>query len=120
MPAETLQTLRAQAMPGEFDNVAVQPRSLREWFRGFVRQRKGRPLTPEYLSELEPLNRLLERDEGFGRIVARPTGHGIPIFTLRYPMALFAYTETRVPYLYVSAPLIALGYLIWQWRWSQR
>jgi len=46
---------------------------------------KGRPLTPEYLSELEPLNRLLERDEGFGRIVARPTGHGIPIFTLRYP-----------------------------------
>src|SRR3984885_10405758 len=71
VPAETLETFRAQAMPGEFDNVAVQARSLREWFRGFVRQRKGRPLTSEVLSELEPLNRLLERDEGFGRVVAR-------------------------------------------------
>jgi predicted RNA-binding Zn ribbon-like protein len=72
-PAETLETLRA--MPGEFDNVAAQARGLREWFRGFVRQRKGRPLTAEDLSELEPLNRLLERDEGFGRIVARHHGH---------------------------------------------
>ncbi len=71
VPAETLETLRAQAMPGELDNVAAQARSLREWFRGFVRQRKGRPLTSKALGELEPLNRLLERDEGFGRIVAR-------------------------------------------------
>ena len=46
--------------------------------------------------------------------------HVIPIFALRYPMALFGYTETRVPYLYVSAPLIALGYLIWQRSWSHR
>ena len=68
VPAETLETLRA--MPGEFDNVAAQARRLREWFRGFVRQRKGRPLAAKNLSELEPLNRLLERDEGFGRIVA--------------------------------------------------
>ena len=83
VPAETLQTLRAQAMPGEFDNVAVQARSLREWFRGFVRQRKGRPLTPEYLSELEPLNRLLERDEGFGRIVARDHASGLEFRTMR-------------------------------------
>jgi hypothetical protein len=52
--------------------------------------------------------------------IYNPAGQVIPIFALRYPMALFAYTETRVPYLYVSAPLIALGYLIWQWRWSQR
>src|SRR5882757_9615833 len=72
-PAETLETLRA--MPGEFDNVAAQARSLREWFRGFVRRRKGRPLTAEDLSELEPLNRLLERDEGFGRIVAQDHDH---------------------------------------------
>jgi predicted RNA-binding Zn ribbon-like protein len=69
VPAEALETLRAQAMPGEFDNVAAQARSFREWFRGFVRQRKGRPLTSQDLGELEPLNRLLERDEGFGRIV---------------------------------------------------
>src|ERR1700730_15525274 len=75
VPAETLETLRARAMPGEFDSVAAQARGLREWFRGFVRQRKGRPLASEDLDELEPLNRLLERDEGFGRIVARDHGH---------------------------------------------
>src|ERR1700681_2907159 len=41
VPAETLETLRARAMPGEFDDVAAEARGLREWFRGFVRQRKG-------------------------------------------------------------------------------
>jgi predicted RNA-binding Zn ribbon-like protein len=76
VPADTLGALRAQAMPDEFDNVAAQARSLREWFRGFVRQRKGRPLTPECLGELAPLNRLLERDEGFGRVAARGDGRG--------------------------------------------
>jgi predicted RNA-binding Zn ribbon-like protein len=73
---DALENLRAQAMPGEFDNVAAQARGLREWFRGFVRQRKGRPLASNDLSELEPLNRLLERDEGFGRIVTHEHGHG--------------------------------------------
>jgi hypothetical protein len=52
--------------------------------------------------------------------VNNPAGHVIPIFALRYPMALFSRTETLVPYLYISAPLIALGYLIWQWRRSQK
>jgi hypothetical protein len=52
--------------------------------------------------------------------ISNPAGQVIPIFALRYPMALFAYTEMGVPYLYVSAPLIAFGYLIWQLRWSQR
>ena len=74
VPAEALATLRAQAMPGEFDNVAAQARSLREWFRGFVRKHKGRPLPSNALRELEPLNRLLERDEGFRRIVAHDHG----------------------------------------------
>src|SRR5271154_4363942 len=40
VPAEALEILRVQAMPGEFDSVAAQARTLREWFRGFVRQRK--------------------------------------------------------------------------------
>jgi predicted RNA-binding Zn ribbon-like protein len=85
VPAETLETLRAQAMPGELDNVAAQARSLREWFRGFVRQRKGRPLTSKTLGELEPINRLLERDEGFGRIVADDHGDasGLAFQTMR-------------------------------------
>ena len=72
---ETLETLRAEAMPGELDDVAAQARSLREWFRGVVRPRKGRPLTSDDLSDLEPLNRMLERDEGFGRIVAFDRDH---------------------------------------------
>jgi predicted RNA-binding Zn ribbon-like protein len=85
VPAETLEALRARAMPGEFDNVAAQARGLREWFRGFVRQRKGRPLTSEALSALEPLNRLLERDEGFGRIVGHHHGgaSGLEFQTMR-------------------------------------
>jgi hypothetical protein len=52
--------------------------------------------------------------------VSNAAGQVIPIFAFRYPMALFGYTETRVPYLTLSAPLIAFGYLIWQRRWSQR
>jgi len=46
-------------------------------------------------------------------------GQVIPIFAFRYPMAFFSHTETRVPYFYVSAPLIAFGYLIWHW-WRRR
>lgn len=69
VPRDELATLRRQALPGELDKVADQARSLREWFRTFVRKHKGRPLTADALSELEPLNRLLERDEGYSRIV---------------------------------------------------
>jgi predicted RNA-binding Zn ribbon-like protein len=62
--------MRERAMPGELDRLAAQARSLREWFRSFVREHKGRALTAADLSELEPLNLLLARDEGFGKIVA--------------------------------------------------
>ncbi len=81
--AEILKALRTQAMPGEFDNVAAQARGLREWFRGFVRQHKGRPLTSGVLSELEPLNRLLERDEGFARVAARDHASGLEFRAMR-------------------------------------
>src|ERR1700722_15657869 len=83
VPAETLEMLRTRAMPGEVDTVAAQARGLREWFRGFVRQHKGRPLTSEVLSELEPLNRLLERDEGFGRVAARDQASGLEFRAMR-------------------------------------
>jgi predicted RNA-binding Zn ribbon-like protein len=69
MPADALKTIRTQALPGELDKVADQARNLREWFRGFVRKHKGRALTLKSTGELEPLNRLLERDETFSRIV---------------------------------------------------
>ena len=76
VPSEVLDELKARAMPGELDKVADQARALREWFRGFVRKHMGEPLTPRALRELEPLNRLLERDEAFSRIVAHRHGDG--------------------------------------------
>jgi Putative stress-induced transcription regulator len=65
VPADALGELKPRAMPGELDKVADQARTLREWFRGFVRKHIGRPLTPKALRELAPLNRLLERDEAW-------------------------------------------------------
>jgi predicted RNA-binding Zn ribbon-like protein len=74
IPPKALKHLRKHAMPGELDGVAAQARSLREWFRAFVDEHKGRPLNSTDLTALEPLNRLLERDESFKRIVARESG----------------------------------------------
>ncbi len=74
---EELDALKARAKPGELDNVAGQARALREWFRGFVRKHAGRPLTVDALSELGPLNRLLERDEKFMRIEPGPDDGGV-------------------------------------------
>jgi predicted RNA-binding Zn ribbon-like protein len=68
-PPDALRDMRARALPGELDEIAVQARNLREWFRGFVRAHLGRPLAPNALAELEPLNRVLERDETYSRIV---------------------------------------------------
>lgn len=82
VPRETLERMRAEALPGELDKVADQARNLREWFRTFVRKRKGKPLKPDALTELEPLNRLLERDEGFNRVLVRQAEEG-EIFEFR-------------------------------------
>ncbi|QCP53591.1 hypothetical protein FAZ95_31650 [Trinickia violacea] len=73
VPGEALAAMRAQSEPAELDAVAEQARALREWFRGFVRERKGRPLAAGDVRELAPLNRLLERDERYGEIVAADT-----------------------------------------------
>jgi predicted RNA-binding Zn ribbon-like protein len=78
VPADALRSIRAQALPGELDTVADQARSLREWFRGFLRRHMGHPLPAQALAELEPLNRLLERDESFSRIILRPGGTNGP------------------------------------------
>jgi hypothetical protein len=51
--------------------------------------------------------------------INNPAGSAIPLLAFRYPMALFGSTEFRAPFLYVSAPLIAVFYLIWHWRSSQ-
>lgn len=73
-PAADLAEIVARATPGELDRVAGQARDLREWFRAFVKHHWGRPLGPDALDELAPLNRLLERDEAYGQIVTH-AGH---------------------------------------------
>lgn len=75
-PAETLDALRLQAMPGELDRVAEQARDLRAWFRTFVNERRGRPLAADDLRALAPLNQLLQRDEAFSQIVVAGPGRG--------------------------------------------
>src|SRR5262249_6117841 len=55
VPGDVLASLRTEALPGELDKVADQARSLREWFRGFVRGRMGRSLAARDLRKLEPL-----------------------------------------------------------------
>jgi predicted RNA-binding Zn ribbon-like protein len=72
--AAVLSAVRTHAMPGELDRLAAQARSLREWFRGFVHEHRGRPLEAADLGALEPLNLLLARDDGFGQIVAQRDG----------------------------------------------
>jgi predicted RNA-binding Zn ribbon-like protein len=74
VPADVLKAMRKQAKPGEIDRVAAQARSLREWFRAFVRERRGKPLKAADIAALEPLNRLLARDEGYGQLVALRRG----------------------------------------------
>jgi predicted RNA-binding Zn ribbon-like protein len=69
-PEDVLRDMSERALPRELDRVADQARSLREWFRGFMRRHMGRSLTPGALAELEPLNQLLARDENFGQIIA--------------------------------------------------
>ncbi|RDS79725.1 hypothetical protein DWU98_16810 [Dyella monticola] len=70
VPDDTIRSIRTHALPGEIDRLADQARTLREWFRGFVRARMGHPLHAADLSELGPLNQLLKRDEGYSEIVA--------------------------------------------------
>ncbi|MDA9497637.1 hypothetical protein XI05_08985 [Bradyrhizobium sp. CCBAU 11357] len=79
--AEELDALKARARPDELDKVADQARDLREWFRGFVLNHAGKPLTEKALHELGPLNSLLERDEAFSRIEAGQDDGGV--FALR-------------------------------------
>ncbi|HEY2464584.1 MAG TPA: ABATE domain-containing protein [Steroidobacteraceae bacterium] len=74
VPADVLDAMRKQAKPAELDRVAAQARKLREWFRTFIRAHRGKPLKTVDLADLEPLNRLLSRDEAFGQLVPQKNG----------------------------------------------
>jgi predicted RNA-binding Zn ribbon-like protein len=71
VPADVLDSFSKSALPGELDAIASQARALRDWFKPFVYKHMGKPLGSKALRLLEPLNKLLARDEEFGQIVAR-------------------------------------------------
>jgi predicted RNA-binding Zn ribbon-like protein len=70
VPVDVLNRLRSTVSAGEIDAIAAEARSLREWFRGFVQSHKGKALKITALEKIRPLNRILERDESFGQVVA--------------------------------------------------
>ena len=71
VPKDVLEGFRASAMPGELDAVAAQARALREWFRKFVLDHKGKTLKSHVIQQLAPLNRILERDDEYTQVVKR-------------------------------------------------
>lgn len=82
VPRVALEGIRNRSTAAELDDVAARARELREWFREFVRKRKGRSLVANDLRELEPLNQLLEQDQQHGEIVANASG-GVTRFEVR-------------------------------------
>jgi predicted RNA-binding Zn ribbon-like protein len=76
IPPSVRAGFQKSAVPGELDAVAAQARALREWFRSFVQKHKGSSLRQQALKELEPLNRVLARDEAFGQIIVLDRGPG--------------------------------------------
>jgi predicted RNA-binding Zn ribbon-like protein len=70
VPAKVAANLRDSASREQLDAVAGRARALREWFRGFVQRRAGRPLTSGAVRALAPLNRLLARDAGHFQLEA--------------------------------------------------
>jgi hypothetical protein len=52
--------------------------------------------------------------------VSNAAGQSFPLVAFHYPMVMVGSTEFRVPYLYISAPLIAFGYVIWHFGWARR
>jgi predicted RNA-binding Zn ribbon-like protein len=76
---DVLGDVRTRATRSELDRVADEARDVREWCRGFVRKHMGKPLKKEAMRELDPLNRLLARDEAFGQIHLRQEETGKPL-----------------------------------------
>jgi predicted RNA-binding Zn ribbon-like protein len=71
VPDGVLEAFRKSAVLGELDAIAVRARALRDWFKPFVHNHMGRPIEADAVCELEPLNKMLARDDEFGQIVVR-------------------------------------------------
>jgi predicted RNA-binding Zn ribbon-like protein len=97
LPTDDAVAICTIAFPGELDAVAAQARGLREWFRAFVLNHKGKRLTTNVLKELRPLNHVLERDEAF-KIIAAPSDKDYPIGRDNVSgLELFARRRWRTP-----------------------
>ena len=73
VPAEALGTIRKHAKPGALDRVAAQARDLREWFRMLL-QNSGKQHKSAALADIEPLNRILAKDEEYEQLVTHKRG----------------------------------------------
>jgi predicted RNA-binding Zn ribbon-like protein len=73
VPAGELSQLCARTGSRGLDAAASEARALREWFREFVSKHAGRPLRAPALRDLKLLNQLLERDEIYRQIEAKPS-----------------------------------------------
>lgn len=82
VPRSVIESMREAHSRDELDALAGQARDMREWFRVFVRDRKGRPLSHDDLADLEPLNRMLARDAHYEEMSVRAAQEGAP-FELR-------------------------------------
>ncbi|MFL9906576.1 CGNR zinc finger domain-containing protein [Paraburkholderia sp. RL17-337-BIB-A] len=104
-PRAALEDIRNRSTAAELDEVAARARELREWFREFVRERRGRPLLATDLRELEPLNQLLEQDQQHGQIIANAS-EGVTHFELRAQRRWQAAASLLMPIAEVLAKLI--------------
>ena len=75
VPAKVAAQFRAEDGSRALDAVASEARALREWFRGFVEARAGKPLERCALRQLARLNELLERDESYRQIELAPSAN---------------------------------------------
>jgi predicted RNA-binding Zn ribbon-like protein len=73
-PAEVLSVMRTQVALDEIDATARRARELREWFRGFVQEHRGKRLHVDSLEQLRPLNEILEQDNRVRALIASQVG----------------------------------------------
>jgi predicted RNA-binding Zn ribbon-like protein len=71
LPEANVTELLSPGLPGQLDLVAAEARVLREWFRAFVAEHRGKPLTAKAVRALQPLNDLLARDDSYLALEAR-------------------------------------------------
>lgn len=83
LPTAAAARYRAEAVLDELDSVAQRARALREWFRGLVAARAGKPLDASVFAELEPINRLLRRDALHAEIALEPGEGRGPLYWRR-------------------------------------